>query len=323
LQIPLWFALVSGYTVHFGIVFDCSMSLAAFCFYNLSSIVNGLVYFNQFSLIPPLHLGLVVLGIAVLLVGVWVVSIQSSEEGVDIGTWQKGDEDIALVDECEEPEALEEGVMGGRLNGTPTMFGSSSEPLLPTLRMSSPSRSPTRSHRVRPSTISIPNVDSPIPTSHERQTTDSILLSPASNTTSPRHQRTTRLRRDSLYQSISMGNVGGPLGGGLQIGLSPVSPGFSIIPRERNRRRRVSGLGISEADGDDEEGIRTRRRRTLSEGDVHWRGHEDEGEGAELEEEDGAIMDEEGGAEVGTRPEKKKRWKWLRKVFRGDRQHGD
>jgi hypothetical protein len=36
---------------------------SAFCFYNLSSIVNGLVYFNQFSLIPPLYLFLVALGI--------------------------------------------------------------------------------------------------------------------------------------------------------------------------------------------------------------------------------------------------------------------
>lgn len=302
------------------------MDLAAFCFYNLSSIVNGLVYFNQFSLIPPLHLGLVVLGIAVLLVGVWVVSIQSSEDGVDIGTWQKGDEDIALIDEREEPEVLEEGAMGGHHNGVPP-FGSSSEPLLPTLRMTSPSQSPSpRSHRVRPSTISIPNVESPISTSHERQTTDSILLSPVSNTASPRHQRTTRLRRDSLYQSLSVGNVGGSLGGGLQIGLSPVSPGFSIIPRERHRRQRVSsgfGHGLSEVDGDNEEGTRTtRRRRTLSEGDVQWGGPADEREGDEVEEGGGMVVDEEGGE--GELPkEKKKRWRWLRKVFRGDRHHGD
>jgi len=57
---------------------------AAFCFYNLSSNVNGLVYFDQFALISPLHLGLVAVGIIVLLVGVWVVSIQAGGGGVDV-----------------------------------------------------------------------------------------------------------------------------------------------------------------------------------------------------------------------------------------------
>ncbi|KAK2461919.1 hypothetical protein APHAL10511_006382 [Amanita phalloides] len=50
---------------------------SAFCFYNVSSIVNGLVYFNQISLIPPLHLLLVVLGMIILLAGVWVITIHS------------------------------------------------------------------------------------------------------------------------------------------------------------------------------------------------------------------------------------------------------
>ena len=56
---------------------------AAFCLYNVSSIVNGLVYFDQFSLITSLHLGLVSVGIAVLLAGVWVVSIHSEPPPAD------------------------------------------------------------------------------------------------------------------------------------------------------------------------------------------------------------------------------------------------
>jgi hypothetical protein len=37
-------------------------TVLAFCFYNLSSIVNGLVYFDQISLLPASHLVLVTVG---------------------------------------------------------------------------------------------------------------------------------------------------------------------------------------------------------------------------------------------------------------------
>ncbi|TFY50268.1 hypothetical protein EVG20_g11618, partial [Dentipellis fragilis] len=80
----------------------------AFCFYNLSSIVNGLVYFDQFSLLPTTHLILVIVGIAVLLGGVWVVSFQAGS-GVDVGSWNEEDEEedvegqevLVRVDEAE------------------------------------------------------------------------------------------------------------------------------------------------------------------------------------------------------------------------------
>ena len=83
---------------------------AAFCFYNISSIVNGLVYFNQFSLIPPLHLWLVSLGIFILLCGVWIVSIQpGSRGGVDVGPWAEEGvtlpgEDLAIYSRPEDEE---------------------------------------------------------------------------------------------------------------------------------------------------------------------------------------------------------------------------
>ncbi|KAJ2920207.1 hypothetical protein MD484_g230, partial [Candolleomyces efflorescens] len=79
---------------------------SAFCFYNLSSIVNGLVYYDQISLIKPLHLGLVVVGIVVLLGGVWVVSIQAGGGGVDVGAWSEEAELLGPETTfCEEPES--------------------------------------------------------------------------------------------------------------------------------------------------------------------------------------------------------------------------
>ncbi|KAF8846389.1 hypothetical protein BDN67DRAFT_961117 [Paxillus ammoniavirescens] len=51
---------------------------SAFCFYNFSSILNGLVYFNQLSELSRSYISLVVLGMVILLAGVWAVSAQAS-----------------------------------------------------------------------------------------------------------------------------------------------------------------------------------------------------------------------------------------------------
>ena len=70
----------------------------AFCFYNISSIVNGLIYFDQFSLLSPAHLALVIVGMVVLLSGVGALSAR--EHGIELGTWREGGEalDAAIVD---------------------------------------------------------------------------------------------------------------------------------------------------------------------------------------------------------------------------------
>ncbi|KAG8858436.1 hypothetical protein FRB96_005321 [Tulasnella sp. 330] len=65
----------------------------AFCFYNVSTIFNGLIYYDQLQLLKPLHLGLVVLGIVVLLGGVFAVSIQTEEEEGREGDWLPADEE--------------------------------------------------------------------------------------------------------------------------------------------------------------------------------------------------------------------------------------
>ncbi|CAO1624177.1 unnamed protein product [Sympodiomycopsis kandeliae] len=53
----------------------------AFCFYNTSSIALGLVYFDQLGDIPTSSLLLVVLGIIILLAGVFIVSTKPSDTG--------------------------------------------------------------------------------------------------------------------------------------------------------------------------------------------------------------------------------------------------
>ncbi|KAK7694666.1 hypothetical protein QCA50_001854 [Cerrena zonata] len=75
----------------------------AFCLYNLSSIVNGLVYFDQFSLLSTKHLLLVTLGITVLLAGVWIVSFPPSGGiSIDLASWWEEPEPHVELAEHEE-----------------------------------------------------------------------------------------------------------------------------------------------------------------------------------------------------------------------------
>lgn len=48
----------------------------AFCFYNATSILSGLIYYRQFDALRPLQASLIGFGSAVLLAGVWVVSVK-------------------------------------------------------------------------------------------------------------------------------------------------------------------------------------------------------------------------------------------------------
>lgn len=48
----------------------------AFCFYNATSILSGLIYYRQFDALRPVQGFLIALGSAVLLGGVWIVSVK-------------------------------------------------------------------------------------------------------------------------------------------------------------------------------------------------------------------------------------------------------
>ncbi|BGP52957.1 hypothetical protein JCM8202_004039 [Rhodotorula sphaerocarpa] len=51
----------------------------AFCFYNATSILSGLIYYRQLDALKPLQGALVALGSAVLLGGVWIVSVKPAQ----------------------------------------------------------------------------------------------------------------------------------------------------------------------------------------------------------------------------------------------------
>lgn len=257
--------------------------LVAFCFYNLSSIVNGLVYFDQFSLIPWNYLALVGLGIVILLGGVWIVSFNSGGGGVNVGTWrdENGDEPEGDgSDTCEEV--------------SPTTCGRSARDtiLLERSAISESDISHYLTHDPHPRTAS------PGPTSHIQ---DYMSLSQDTDerpnlrirTGVQRRRQTNELR--SPVQAHHHHSVLPPQLPAFSIGISPASPGFVVVPRER--RRKVSGLSIE-----------SQTRRSRSEGDI-FPGTGSFDEVVEHASPEGPDLQQ-------SPPPRRSRWGWFRGVFR-------
>ncbi|KAI0724572.1 hypothetical protein C8T65DRAFT_626933 [Cerioporus squamosus] len=354
----------------------------AFCFYNLSSIVNGLVYFDQFSMLSTTHLLLVLLGIAILLGGVWVISFPpEGGRGVDIGTWTEdepptemvatGESDIEAQDDDEvyedEPLPMEEPVSPGSTRGrsqTQAVLGLSiiTEPPAP---ISAPQLSPRQSS---PPRSRLRNALSRL---HGREQTDTALLtSPprrslssftgstgGEHTLSPdgrssallgRRRRRTTLEPGSTFSppphfSTSLSPSASAIGG-FSIGLSPISPGFSIVPRERRRRPTqgtayaagsTTSAGAGDSHGSEQASAvhsvlphAWSMRRVVSEGDAdatERRRRQDTAAGArdglpygtDVERgAEGATGDDLAASQNQNRPAKG-RWKWLRGVVLG------
>lgn len=169
------------------------------------------MYFNQFSLIPPIHLLLVTIGIIVLLAGVWVVTIHT-ESPADTSDEEdtESDSQIESLTPEREPSAV---------SSVPEAGSSAAAALL---------------------------------AARERRATSYTYA------------------RYSTTSNIQLTTDSGTLGG-FQIGLSPLSPGFEIVPRRRR---------VSEMLGEEGPEVRGRRRAVSESGSVpaeraetgRWRG---------------------------------------------------
>lgn len=316
----------------------------AFCFYNLSSIINGLVYFDQVSALSTTQLLLVSLGIVVLLAGVWIVSFPPSGGiKVGVGKWDEAEEQAEPLEVFEDeplpmisqprpsveevidlsivrvPDDIEQQRMHASLHvetqhQPPPHLRSHTDPL-----HAHPLHQSMHEHAMSPPTS---------PHSSKRPRTTSATSPPGGS-----HQMHRQSFSGYAYP-LPPGAAPGTLTG-FSIGLSPVSPGFALVPRERSRRRRTTtGPGVGEGENPSET---TRFRghpmkRSVSVGDVSTAGTERhvDSDDDEAGEEDRLLGDEEergrregyGGAgsshghpgKSEGRPSKS-RWKWLRSVF--------
>lgn len=266
------------------------------------------------------------------------MSIQSGGGGVDLGAWDRDIEDDSAstsdsehfdieevrpdtsvflpdVDESSSSQAFEETdrLAVERLTKSesnirdlttyPSRFGIDADP---------PLRSPV-------STLSQP-VGLPSSSPHRpslRGTRRNTSYRPTVDTHPSRHTRGASHNVSFSHSSITPNPVAS-LGTGFQIGLSPVSPGFAIVPRERGRK--VSGL--VPGSGDEMSDAR-RRRRTVSEGDVFGRALDlERGQAGYLgdtsEENQNSPNDEDvavQGKGKSTPGRAKTRWRWLTRVF--------
>lgn len=267
---------------------------SAFCFYNFSSILNGLVYFDQARHLPGRNVALVVIGMIVLLGGVWAVSAeagvehvwldQSDEEVADTEILTSGVDEADVVEYLREGPSCSDGTGYDRLAAVPmernalsegALDGASTVWVMPSLThevplLSGPSHCPAGEGPADWSSRRLVSRGA-----SQRRTvrshTEHMLPS----------ARTGSLHRHSAAEAgAEVVHVGGPTssvlrtGGGqamsppgLMIGLSPVSPGFGVVggmdssaqwshqaTQRRSRRRGSSG-----------------RRRTVSEGDSRVR----------------------------------------------------
>ncbi|KAG2159850.1 uncharacterized protein EDB93DRAFT_1073484 [Suillus bovinus] len=297
---------------------------SAFCFYNFSSIINGLVYFDQLGQLPGWYLVLVIVGMFILLAGVWAVSAQANVD----------ESDTATESDVEDQAVSNNGSATPETNPPPHYPSYASTAVGPQGSSLSGSIAPPMDRRVRSegavfpqSPVSLHTLSasssqfSPHFTTHQ---TDISPPLPGTSSSSRQHPTTTdpsasmRSMASSLHQQQSS-NILSPTG--LTIGLSPVSPGFGLLPSPTRTSRRVSGgLGFAVVVNETMSlaGTAGGRRWSVSEGHGRRSGEARErrvlsGPRSELSQQDV----EEGGGGARETHRTGRRWMWVRDIFLG------
>ncbi|GJE86128.1 magnesium transporter NIPA-like protein [Phanerochaete sordida] len=327
----------------------------AFCFYNLSSIVNGLIYFDQFSVLSTAHLLLVMLGIVILLAGVWIVSFPpGGSHRIDLSHWDESEseDDEEFVRYEDEPLPMagtlrpeDEEIGMGRVS-TSRERPATPPPLLVDLGSDHDDDEHT-------ATTESP-IDSPVNLSassrsdrrdkpHARRQTDSALLSsqygapPTLSPVSPAHPLQPSPTRTRPRAALGHHSTLGPLSprgahgahthplspgapSGFAIGFSPISPGFALVPAERTpRRRRVTSLTSVESVADVFAGAHARPpRRVISEGSREnlARAAQEHGEwGGDVEAQEQGQGGEARADQSEGQGEARQRWRWIAGVL--------
>lgn len=192
------------------------------------------MYFDQISELSSVQLGLVGLGIVVLLGGVWAVSVQQGG-GIKEGAWVEEDADD---EEVERAIAFRDTFSGSEHSLEPIL--DTSRPMVvspnPISEVASPLQNPFQDLPPRSPLDAGPLSRSSITESSSRHRDLHIRtgsLDASSPPTSPQRRSQTRPRYGTLLGAEAP--AGALVAPGFSIGLSPVSPGFALIPRARRR----------------------------------------------------------------------------------------
>ncbi|KAI3628339.1 hypothetical protein CBS14141_000042 [Malassezia furfur] len=201
----------------------------AFCFYNISSITLGLMYFNELEQLSWTDVACICMGTALLLCGVWVISLHRSPykgdemgEEEDTTLWGPGWHDPAA---WHEHDAIIEGAAVTPLAGP--MYSGALEAERASPRASGSSHiTPhiARNAPLAPHLLPRPRRSVSLPFGTERPT---ISLDHALNEgiRSPDRAHINAMHRPTLYGIL--------VERGLSIGISPSSPGFHVSSPRR------------------------------------------------------------------------------------------
>lgn len=241
---------------------------------------------------------LVSTGIVILLGGVWVVSIQSGGGGVDLGTWDEEiidfnsadlegvletDDAISAADAMPllEQQAIGSVPVEGETTSESSMrvdkpgFGKMKTPVsCPPDGRKRPRRAQTL--YTSPRLPSIHTAGKSIIQEHARVASSPLESHPFNHVDSrPMHQATSSFHLSHPHaHALTHGSLSSSLAPALQIGLSPVSPGFAILPLER-KKTIAGGDGIGSGNGAPRGRYwKMRRRRTVSDGEVSRRNYD-------------------------------------------------
>jgi hypothetical protein len=297
----------------------------AFCFYNLSSIFNGLVYYDQFALLSTVHLLLVLLGIAILLGGVWAVSMQpGGSRRVEVGTWQEGAEVLTAEVLGEESTVAAAGAGVEVRVEAASRRGSLAGHIAAANRIRRRTEEGFSPHADEEEGISPLRGDTTTPFPSLRSPTlRSTGIGPGSG---PRHSPTRNRRESRPYADLGYGHPvrskwsrifdggEGTTTTGLSIGLSATSPGFALVPRRRVSSSAFSSGGGSGRDGNEGSGggeVMGRSRRAVSESDAHWQGVDVHSANAAS----GTMGDSPPVATGDEGARSRKQWGWFKGVF--------
>ncbi|KAG1899243.1 uncharacterized protein F5891DRAFT_1173836 [Suillus fuscotomentosus] len=296
---------------------------SAFCFYNFSSIINGLVYFDQLGQLPGWHLILVIVGMFVLLAGVWAVSAQANVDECDTATESDVEDQSELNSRSATPEtnpsphypsyaSTAVGPQGSSLSGSiaPPMDRRvrSEGAVFPQSPVSLHTLSASSSQLSPPFTAHQTGISPPLPGTSRSSRQHPTIIDPSASM---------RTMSSSLHQQQSS-SVLSPTG--LTIGLSPVSPGFGLLPSTRTSRRISGGLGFAVVVNETMSLADTAggRRWTVSEG--RGRHSEEARDGGVLSDPRSELLQqdvEEGDSTAGETRRTGRPWMWLRDIFLG------
>lgn len=202
----------------------------AFCFYNLSSIVSSLVYYDQVKLLSAFQVFAISLGTIILLGGVWVVSIgtsntisKSSSEEQEGGGEEEESRAGSVVDEDE---------------ATPLLPSSSRIGALEDDDDDQEEEEEAEGEREEPTVYSEDpgGIDDSFDSSPPRSRRTTLLLQRSESSSSPHNPRRTSHPFDQLIRQFLVEGEVTPVRG-FSIGLGAASPGFAIRPKKRRKER--------------------------------------------------------------------------------------